>query len=284
MAKRIITAVIAIPLGIACILADNYYILLIAISAISLLATYELLMATKYINFKLLSFVSLLFVAVTPLIYTTPLKIYARPIFLAFIFFIFITMLIKHERIKFSQMALIAFISYAIPLSMSTLIFMRFNSFDDKTEHGLFYIFFALISAWIGDSGAYFVGTFFGKTPLAPTISPKKTVEGFWGGIATSAVISAVFAFCYELLLNKDGAAYSVNWLLFGIIAIICAMLGVLGDLSASLLKRECSVKDFGSIMPGHGGILDRFDSVLFVAPFVYQIMEYCGKYLIVKL
>ena len=131
--------------------------------------------------------------------------------------------------------------------------------------------------AWIADGGAYFAGTFFGKHKLCPEISPKKTWEGFFGGLVSAIVFAILLGFGYELWdkIFTGEQHFTVNVLVLGIIAVVCTFLGVLGDLVASLLKRQCGVKDFGNILPGHGGIMDRFDSVLFVAPFVYIAIQY---------
>ena len=121
--------------------------------------------------------------------------------------------------------------------------------------------------AWISDTGAYFAGTFFGKHKLCPEISPKKTVEGFFGGIVTDIVIMTVFSLIYSLV---TGVHVHYWWLIFT--AAVCSVISVLGDLSASILKRQQGLKDYGNIMPGHGGVMDRFDSVLFTVPAFYAL------------
>ncbi|NLJ16687.1 MAG: phosphatidate cytidylyltransferase [Clostridiales bacterium] len=275
MAQRVIVGIALGLFGILCLYLDNFFIYLAIVIVISVLATYELFFATKYLKNKLLSFVSLVFVMLTPIIYNSPIKEYYREIYLGYILILFVIMLFKHERIKFEQLALVAFIAFAIPMSMSCNLGIRFDNFNEKSIHGLFFLFVALISAFIGDTGAYFVGTFFGKHKLAPKISPNKTIEGFFGGILTVGVVTFLYSYSYQLYLDKlYPEQYEVNLILITLMSIVAATLGVLGDLSASLIKRECSVKDFGNIMPGHGGILDRFDSLMFISPFVYQIVD----------
>ena len=124
---------------------------------------------------------------------------------------------------------------------------------------GLYYVWFIFIAAWGCDTGAYFAGRAFGKRKLAPKLSPKKTVAGAIGGTLTAAILCVVYA-----LIFGDGS----TWLPYAIFGIIGAILGQAGDLSASALKRHVGLKDFGQIIPGHGGVLDRFDSIQFVAPF----------------
>ena len=122
-----------------------------------------------------------------------------------------------------------------------------------------------LVLIWVNDSFAFIVGKNFGKTKLFVTVSPKKTVEGFIGGFAFS-LIAAYFI----STLNKDFSL--TNWF---IIAAIVSIIGTIGDLVESKLKRQANIKDSGTIMPGHGGILDRLDSLLFAAPFVYLYINF---------
>lgn len=273
MAKRLISAAIAIPLGILVLYIDNIYLLTGVMSALSVLATYEIFVATKYLKNIPVTIVSFAFVAFVPFAFIIqPIREQIPYVCLAFLFTLFIIMIFMHEKVKFEQVALVAFISVCIPLAMSSLAFTRITF----SEHGIFYVVFILVAAWIGDAGAYFIGTFFGKHKMAPTISPKKSWEGFFGGVVTSGVFGILLGLGYEWLdyLMTGVHHFTVNiWFLF-VISLICAVLGVIGDFSASILKRQCMVKDFGHILPGHGGVLDRFDSVLFVAPFVYLVLK----------
>lgn len=118
---------------------------------------------------------------------------------------------------------------------------------------------------WTNDSFAFFVGKNFGKHKLFESVSPKKTIEGFIGGL--------LFAIIAGFLIGKYSTYFSIsNWI---IIAVIVAIFGSLGDLVESKFKRQAKVKDSGTIMPGHGGLLDRLDSLFFLAPFVYLYIHY---------
>ncbi|HEY2323400.1 MAG TPA: phosphatidate cytidylyltransferase [Thermoanaerobaculia bacterium] len=122
-------------------------------------------------------------------------------------------------------------------------------------------VFFLLIVVWIGDAGAYYTGRAFGKHKLSPRISPKKTVEGLVGGLATSMIAAVVIHFTF----------FPEFPLLHAVIAgVILSACGVIGDLAESLWKRSADVKDSGTLIPGHGGFLDRFDSIFFTAPILY--------------
>lgn len=122
-------------------------------------------------------------------------------------------------------------------------------------------VFFLLLVVWLGDSGAYYVGKQFGKHKLSPRISPKKTVEGLIGGISASIIAALVIHFTF----------FPAFPLVHAIIAgVILSVAGVIGDLAESMWKRSAAVKDSGKLLPGHGGFLDRFDSILFTAPILY--------------
>lgn len=272
MLKRILTAVILLPLLVLVLWLDNTVVMLVALTAVSVLAVGEVLIATKYFSNKGIAAVCMVFVAVLPTFLCFDQLIKFFPMLSgAFLLIMFIIMLCDHEKVKFQEIALMAFVSFLIPLSLSTIVFMQ-----KDFEYGIFYIVLTFLIAWISDAGAYFVGSAIGKHKMAPKISPKKSWEGFFGGIAFAVVFSVIVGFGYpwvDSLINGE-AAFRVNILLLVVLAIVGSVLGVIGDFSASLLKRQCMVKDFGSILPGHGGILDRFDSVLFVAPFMYFVFK----------
>jgi phosphatidate cytidylyltransferase len=122
-------------------------------------------------------------------------------------------------------------------------------------------VFFLVLVVWLGDAGAYYVGKKFGKRKLSPHISPKKTVEGLVGGILTSVVTAVVIHFTF---MTGFPLAHAI------IVAIVLSIAGVIGDLAESMWKRSAAVKDSGTLIPGHGGFLDRFDSILFTTPILY--------------
>ncbi|OON96301.1 MAG: hypothetical protein ATN36_05940 [Epulopiscium sp. Nele67-Bin005] len=134
---------------------------------------------------------------------------------------------------------------------------------------GLFWVVVLFMSAWGSDTCAYFAGRFLGKKKLAPVLSPKKTVEGAIGGVVGAGIIVYIFSF----VMNKNNYIVATNneLLILLIIGCIGAVLSQFGDLAASSIKRNMEEKDFGNLFPGHGGVLDRFDSILLIAPFIYM-------------
>ena len=142
-----------------------------------------------------------------------------------------------------------------------------FHFFVQISNNDLTMLVYSLFIIWATDSGAYFIGRAFGKRKLWPEISPNKTVEGFVGGIICAVVVAVLFyVFGY------------IEWSIIPLITIILSIFGQIGDLAESALKRHYGVKDSGRILPGHGGILDRFDSLLFVWPLLYFILDMLGK------
>jgi phosphatidate cytidylyltransferase len=156
---------------------------------------------------------------------------------------------------------LLGIIYVAVPFSL--LILNGFSSFSltgysSKLVLGFFFL------QWASDTGAYLVGISIGRHPLFPRVSPKKSWEGFVGGVIITQAIAVVISMYFTVLSRMD-------WI---VIATIISIFGVLGDLVESLMKRSLQVKDSGTILPGHGGILDRFDSVIFSAPIVFVYLQ----------
>ena len=118
---------------------------------------------------------------------------------------------------------------------------------------------------WISDSAAYVFGVSFGKRPLLKSVSPKKSIEGFIGGVIFSILLSIIFSFYININFSLT------QWL---IIAVVTSVLGTLGDLVQSQFKREAGVKDSGKWLPGHGGLYDRMDSIIFASPFIYLLIK----------
>lgn len=135
-------------------------------------------------------------------------------------------------------------------------------------EQGLFLVWLIFLCSWGCDTCAYCVGVLFGKHKMAPVLSPKKSIEGAVGGVVGAALLGAVYA----LAINKFAAGADANAVQYAIICGVGALISMVGDLAASGIKRNHDIKDYGKLIPGHGGILDRFDSVIFTAPVIYYL------------
>jgi phosphatidate cytidylyltransferase len=158
----------------------------------------------------------------------------------------------------FDETAVLVFGILYVGLTMGHLLLTR------ALPDGVFLIFFVALVTWAGDTGAYYAGIMFGHTKLAPAVSPNKTVEGLIGGclLAVAAAVAARYSFL-PIFTAAEAACLGV----------VLTLAGLAGDLSESMLKRSAGVKDSGSLIPGHGGVLDRIDSLLFTAPTYYYYM-----------
>ncbi|MBQ8015678.1 MAG: phosphatidate cytidylyltransferase, partial [Clostridia bacterium] len=171
--------------------------------------------------------------------------------------------------------AMALFGSLFIPGSLGTFFKVRDLCIDYpeyfQRSHCVLIIICAMYCAWMKDTGAYFVGSKFGKRKLAPRISPKKSVEGAIGGVVINAFFCVVsFLVCDKFFFHLD----TLNvWMMLGG-SVVLSVLGMCGDLSASVIKRNFGEKDFGNLFPGHGGVLDRIDSFLVTMPALYVIIE----------
>ena len=181
-------------------------------------------------------------------------------------FVVFVTWLRNHKAIRYEQVFFVLAVMILVPQAMTTMV--RMERYD--SESGLFLLIMGLCGAWIADTGAYFTGVAIGKHKLCLEISPKKTVEGLVGGILTTAIAYTVAFSCYYGFTVKRALIAFVT-------GAVCAVIGTVGDLSASMVKRQIGFKDYGKIMPGHGGLMDRFDSVLFVLPTFYAFIALFG-------
>ena len=234
---------------------------------IALLAVYEFLTATKISHNNLLSAVAYLVAATFPYIGLKK-EMNLLPIFLLpYIALLFLILLRTHKDTRVEDVAMVFMMSIGIPLSLSSAIYLRDNN---GYTMGLFYLLLALCCAWYSDTGAYFVGRAWGKHKLCPQVSPHKTVEGLVGGLVTCILLNLLTAFIFQKVSGYLGVPLQINYLRLLLISPLASLISVLGDLSFSMIKRGFSIKDFGNIMPGHGGVLDRFDSVLFTLPFIY--------------
>lgn len=138
-------------------------------------------------------------------------------------------------------------------------------------EHGLILVLLIFVSSWGNDTCAYLVGRAIGKHKMSPKLSPKKSVEGLIGGIIGAGILGAIFGVLYNNYVHE----LSLAPFLFAAIGAVGAVPAVIGDLAASAIKRNNDIKDYGKLIPGHGGILDRFDSIIFTAPIIYYMIIY---------
>ena len=275
MKTRIISAVVGLMILAVAIAFYDTIIFNLFIAALALIGIYEAHHAaglTK--NHWRITLYSALF-AVFILLVPQAIE-YAIPAIYVLTVLVFAYTLEHHKTFTIREGAYALLMGIALPVVFGLILLFR-----DKlgNEQGLLYLAFLLGSAWWSDIGGYFSGMLFGKHKLCPEISPKKTVEGLIGGLIF-AVLGNIGIMVLINRLAAQGIGYLVNSLTlhFGRICLLTpllALLSVVGDLSLSIIKRTYGIKDYGNLMPGHGGVLDRFDSVIFIAPAVYFIALY---------
>lgn len=278
MLTRIISGAVGIVIMAAVLYFHNTIALPIAVAAMIAVMLYELLRAVKLEKSLPILIASELCGMAMPFIYNEyeterisytdllagcpdcmtryansdflKLRMYPFMLILAAAFVIFITWLKNHKTIRYEQIFFALAVTVLVPQAMSTMVRI-------DRRFGVFELVLGLCGAWIADTGAYFTGVALGKHKLCPEISPKKTIEGFIGGIVTTGIVFVAADAVYNKVFAPE----------VFVIGAICAVIGTVGDLSASMVKRQIGFKDYGKIMPGHGGLMDRFDSVLFVLP-----------------
>ncbi len=268
MVTRLISSAVGIVIAVLVLIFHDTYVLNASIGVISAIMIYELLNAIKCFKIYVISFPSILYATVLPFFITTK---YSFIVTFIYIMVVFTAAIFYHNKIKYVKTFLTIASTILVSNAMSTLIMLhdygQVAEVLSGVKHiGFMYLIMGLCGAWLADSAAYFVGTFLGRKKLCPEISPKKTVEGFAGGILVTGLLFMLINFIYSRIVPD----VTVNYFAVCVLGMLLAVIGTAGDLTASILKRQCGIKDYGNIMPGHGGLMDRFDSVLFVAPFLY--------------
>lgn len=269
MKTRIISAAVALCLFVGVLSLRNVApgVLYGAFCLLNLLAVWEILHETKLVKNKLLIYGGLLYAVLYPLGYIGVLgRVDTLHINIIYALYLLIVSLANHSTTAPYETAS----SFCFPLFLSFSFSTLISLIRPKDGSGLLYLILACVFAWGCDTGAYFTGVFFGKHKLCPIISPKKTVEGAVGGI----VICTALSILVGIIFNSTSSTHIVNLVKLGIITPFFAVIGMIGDLLASYIKRSCNIKDYGKIMPGHGGVLDRFDSLLLISPVFCVLLE----------
>lgn len=279
MKVRIISAMVGIVLLIGVVAVSvivETSVLCFALAAVALLAVYEGLNAVGSLKNAVISIPCFLYTIVVELTFLVSDRL--SVIILATLIYIaimFLCALGKYEKVHVSQIAMSVMMTMVITFAVYSAIYMYYGKTgEDAATYGLAMLVFCLACSWLTDAGAYFVGVLMGKHKLSPRVSPKKTIEGSIGGVITCVALTWALAYlCTGFFDFLDG--YKMINSNFIILTAVCSIISMIGDLSFSVIKRTYGVKDYGNIMPGHGGILDRFDSFMFVAPFVCVLTKY---------
>lgn len=252
-----IVACVGIPLLLLVLLALPPVATAFLVAAMSVIAVYELLYQTGLVrNLYLMAASAVMSIAVSFWSLGGCPWQWALVGLWIYFWVLFCIMLSAHAQLKFESVCVSSFSGVVVPLLLSALTRILLMT------NGKYYILIPLVLAFSSDSGAYFVGRAFGKHKLAPIVSPKKTWEGAAGG----ALCAVVMMFLYALVLDL-AFSFEVNYGAAVLYGVLGSVAGILGDLTFSVIKRQNGIKDYGNLLPGHGGILDRFDSMCLVAP-----------------
>ncbi len=267
---RLIVGILGAIFAIALLLFGNELLIGIIISVIALVGLTEMYNALGFFKNNIplavigyIASVVLLFITAPGGLYGFYLLMGFTPLVFAFITVLLIYMIITHEKTSFSDVSKCFFSTLYVIFFFIHLILIS------KHTDGKFLIWIPIIIAWLSDTMAYTFGKLFGKHKLIPTVSPKKTVEGAIGGVFGGVVFMLIYGVVCAVGFSKD-----IKWIALIMLGITGAILSQFGDLAASWIKREHGIKDYGNLLPGHGGVMDRFDSVLVVAPFVFYYIQ----------
>jgi len=281
MKTRIITAIVGILVLIGVLFTFDTLVFNFVIAAITLIAIHEV--------FKALGFgrkewpMYAVFVPYTLLIMLSSYQVWRRlvmPASFLMVLFFGIYLVVRNAQVDFAKASgLVMFSGIVIFCFYSFIRLKELLPVETCGYDAMFFILLILCFAWGGDTAAYFAGRAFGRHKLAPIVSPHKTVEGAVGGVLGSMAAGCVLTLVYSLLSAKYNVisiqVQPKHYLVLLGMGAVASVLGILGDLFASSVKRQVGIKDYGTIFPGHGGILDRFDSVMFIAPFVSIAVRY---------
>ena len=265
MKIRIIAAVILLPIMLLVLFLAPKVVTAILVGVISAIAAYELLYRTGLVRHVRLVAYSAIAALLVPLwSFWGSITVYGQLGLLAFYVLMFMEIMISHTKLKFSNITLCTFAGLLLPYLLGSIA--RIMAMDA----GRYLILIPFVVAFLSDSGAYFIGCRFGKHKMAPVISPNKSVEGLLGGVLFSIVGILLYVLIMDLAFKC-----SVNYLYALVYGLVGSLAGVFGDLCFSAVKRQTGIKDYGNLIPGHGGALDRFDSMLVVAPSVEILLAF---------
>lgn len=282
MKQRVITAVVLLALLAVVVWQINTPVLVLVIAFLAAVAANEIMRCAKVEN-TFIRVVASGYAACVPFFASakalTPWvsqAVWGKVIgavpgvvyLIALVLVLLLAMLKGYAYTTFEDVAVSVFAGALVPFGFS--VFIRLRDMFQIEQFGIYLIFYGLICALATDSGAQLAGMAFGKHKMSPNISPKKTVEGAIGGLIFSLILNAVAMILYNRLADFKMDEFAVTVLLAACLPV--SFLGMMGDLSASVLKRNFGVKDFGKIFPGHGGVMDRFDSSMFTLPVTYAL------------
>lgn len=235
---------------------------LIVTAAISLMGMYELLKVTGQER-SALAVVAYSGAILYYLVLWLNLEQYILPLTLLVLILLFAVYVFSFPHFEINEVAIAFFSLFYVTVMLSCIYRVRIM------ENGGYMIVLVFLSAWGNDTLAYCAGRLFGRHKMSPVLSPKKTIEGAVGGVLGAGLLGAIYGVIGQHFIV---AGYNLV-LIFAIVCAVGGLISIIGDLGASAVKRNHDIKDYSNLIPGHGGILDRFDSIIFTAPVIYYLL-----------
>jgi len=264
MKTRILAAAVLVPILFLLVLVAPTILAAVVMGILLAIAAYELLYRTQLIQHARLVIYSVVMAfAVAMWSYWGAVEGYFLLLVLVFFMLLFAEMMLDHVKVRLEMLGTCFLAGVIIPYMLSALVRILTMSI------GRYVILIPFVVAFLSDAGAYFVGLKFGKHKLAPVVSPNKTIEGFFGGLAAAVVGMLIYAVILDLL----PVHFSVNYPIALLYGLAGSLVGTFGDLCFSVIKRQTGIKDYGNLIPGHGGALDRLDSLVTVAPLMEALI-----------
>lgn len=267
MLTRVVVSLLGLPILLYVVYGAPAWAVSAALSVLSAIGSYEALWSTGFLKGRprLVAYAILVSAAVPFWVYAGAPAHHAQLVLLVYIIALFAENIASGNTIGLGRLGGGFLLALFVPYFLSAFVHLR------GMEGWKFYILFPFIAAFLSDIFALFAGMAFGRHKLAPKLSPKKTVEGAVGGVLGASAGMVVYGLLASPLFGLGG----VNLPLMALYGVVGSVISQLGDLSFSCIKREFGIKDYGSILPGHGGILDRFDSVIFCAPLMEVLLYF---------
>ncbi len=263
MKTRIVAAAVLVPILFLIVLVAPKEVAAVIMGLLLAIGSYELLYRTKLVSRpRLVIYSSIMAFAISIWSCMDAVHAYFLLILMVYFVLMFSEIMRDHVKIRIEMIALCFLSGVIIPYMLTALVRILMMNL------GRYVILIPFVCAFMSDAGAYFVGIRFGKHKLAPVVSPNKTIEGVLGGLA-GAVIGMVL---YTIILDWP-CDLNVNYLIAILYGVVGSAVGTFGDLCFSVIKRQTGIKDYGNLIPGHGGVLDRFDSLVMVAPLMEALL-----------
>lgn len=263
MKTRILAAAVLVPVLFLLVLVAPTILAAVVMGVLLAIASYELLYRTKLIQQpRLVIYSALMAFAISMWSYLGAVQAWFLLMMLVFFMLMFSEMMMDHVKVHLEMLGTCFIAGVILPYMLSSLVRILMMSI------GRYVILIPFVVAFLSDAGAYFVGLKFGKHKLAPVVSPNKTIEGVFGGLAAAMIGMLIYTVILDWPLKFD-VHYGIA-LLYGLIG---SLAGTFGDLCFSVIKRQAGLKDYGNLIPGHGGVLDRMDSLVMVAPLMEAML-----------